>query len=57
LLPEVPPAPDVAVDPVEGLQNQQGSAGIQAQTTRPGWQGERFDVAYAIDVMHPLARR
>jgi hypothetical protein len=23
----------------------------------PSWQGERLDVGWAIDVLHPLARR
>jgi hypothetical protein len=32
-------------------------AGLQlnARTAMPGWLGERLDVAYAIDVLHPLA--
>ena len=29
---------------------------LHAQTATPGWLGERLDVGYAIDVLHPLAR-
>jgi hypothetical protein len=28
---------------------------VTARTATPGWQGERLDVGYAIDVLHPLA--
>jgi hypothetical protein len=28
---------------------------LDAQTATPGWLGERLNVAYAIDVLHPLA--
>ncbi len=28
---------------------------IDAETSKPGWLGERLDVGYAIDVLHPLA--
>jgi hypothetical protein len=57
LLPEVPPAPDVHSDPVTHLRERNDAAGVvlDAQTTRPGWLGERLNVGYAIDVLHPLA--
>jgi hypothetical protein len=29
---------------------------LHAHTATPGWLGERLDVGYAIDVLHPLAR-
>jgi Domain of unknown function (DUF222)/HNH endonuclease len=29
---------------------------VNARTAVPGWLGERLDVGYAIDVLHPLAR-
>jgi hypothetical protein len=29
---------------------------VGPRTATPGWQGERLDVGYAIDVLHPLAR-
>jgi len=28
---------------------------IHARTAMPGWLGERLDVGWAIDVLHPLA--
>jgi hypothetical protein len=28
---------------------------MHARTSMPGWLGERLNVAYAIDVLHPLA--
>jgi hypothetical protein len=30
---------------------------LHARTAIPGWLGERLDVRYAIDVLHPLAQR
>ena len=30
--------------------------GLNARTATPGWLGERLDVGWAIDVLHPLAR-
>jgi hypothetical protein len=58
-LPEVPPAPIVPADPVHGLRARHEAQGLRlhAGTTRPGWLGERLDVGYAIDVLHPLATR
>jgi hypothetical protein len=29
---------------------------LHARTAMPSWPGDRLDVAYAIDVLHPLAR-
>ncbi|PYM17960.1 MAG: hypothetical protein DMD81_07180 [Candidatus Rokuibacteriota bacterium] len=45
-------------DPVQSLRAQQEASGLNlnAETTRPGWLGERLDVVWAIDVLHPLAR-
>ena len=55
LLPEVPRAPEVSGDPVKVLLARHDAEGlvIQARTTAPGWMGERLDVGYAIDVLHP----
>jgi hypothetical protein len=36
-------------------QNDAGGIQINAQTSTPGWQGERLDVSYAISVLHPRA--
>src|SRR6266513_2730430 len=57
-LPEVPPPLDVLGDPVEILRGQHDAGGLvlNARTTTPGWLGERLDVGWAIDVLHPLAR-
>ena len=58
VLPDVPPAPEVSGDPVEVIRAQNEAAGLalHARTAMPGWLGERLDVGYAIDVLHPLAR-
>jgi hypothetical protein len=58
-LPAVPPAPIVPADPVKCLRARHEAQGMRlhAGTTRPGWLGERLDVGYAIDVLHPLATR
>src|SRR5438445_8307357 len=36
-------------------QNDARGLHIDARTSMPGWFGERLDVGYAIDVLHPLA--
>jgi hypothetical protein len=58
LMPEVPPPPRVPADPVRVLRERNEAAGLRldAHTTTPGWLGERLDVGYAIDVLHPLAQ-
>jgi 5-methylcytosine-specific restriction endonuclease McrA len=58
VVPEVPSPPPVPPDPVSDVRAQNDAAGIvvNARTATPGWQGERLDVGYAIDVLHPLAR-
>src|SRR5207248_9235556 len=55
LLPEVPTPPEV--DPNLFLRARHETAGLHldARTTTPWWLGERLDVGYAIDVLHPLA--
>src|SRR6266513_5873899 len=57
-LPEVPPPLAVLGDPVEILRGQHDAEGLvlHARTATPGWLGERLDVGWAIDVLHPLAR-
>jgi Domain of unknown function (DUF222)/HNH endonuclease len=59
LLPDVPIPATVPDDPVGALQAENVARGldIHARTTCPGWLGERLDVGYAIDVLHPLAVR
>jgi len=36
-------------------QNEANGIAIDALTSKPGWVGERLDVGYAIDVLHPRA--
>jgi 5-methylcytosine-specific restriction endonuclease McrA len=58
-LPEAPPPAAVVGDPVEALRACHDSLGLRldARTARPGWLGERLDLVWAIDVLHPLAQR
>jgi len=58
VLPEVPPPTEVPDDPVKRLRARHDEAGLvlHARAATPGWLGERLDVGYAIDVLHPLAR-
>jgi hypothetical protein len=58
-VPEAPPAPAVPADPVGALRARHAAQGLHldARTTRPRWLGERLDLVWAIDVLHPLARR
>jgi hypothetical protein len=57
LLSESPALPAIPADPV-GMRRAgheaQGLA-IHARTAIPGWLGERLELGYAIDVLHPLA--
>ena len=56
-LAEVPPVAAVPADPVSTLQAQHTAQGLRlhARTACPGWLGERLDVGWALDVLHPLA--
>ena len=56
-LPDVPSPPAVPRDPAEAIRAKNEAAGLRvhARTACPGWQGERLDVGYAIDVLHPRA--
>ena len=57
VLPEVPPPPKVPDQPVALLRAMNAAEGLElhAHTATPSWFGERLDVGYAIDVLHPLA--
>jgi hypothetical protein len=59
LLPDAPTPPAVPHDPVQTLRATNEALGLRphARTACPGWQGERLDVGWAIDVLHPLALR
>jgi 5-methylcytosine-specific restriction endonuclease McrA len=56
-LPEVPPTATVPADPVTVLRTHHEAQGLRlhARTACPGWLGERLDVGWAIDVLHPSA--
>jgi 5-methylcytosine-specific restriction endonuclease McrA len=58
-LPEVPSPAAVPEKPVEALRVAHESQGLRlnARTARPGWLGERLDVVWAIDVLHPRAQK
>ena len=58
-LPLAPARPWFDDDALDRLYEQNAAAGVQLHkhTLTPGWTGERFSVAHAIDVMHPVARR
>jgi 5-methylcytosine-specific restriction endonuclease McrA len=57
VLPDVPPAPVVPADPLEALRATNVGHGlhIDARTACTGWRGERLNVGWAIDVLHPRA--
>ncbi len=57
LLPEVPTVAALPADPLHVLRSRHEAQGLHlhARTTMPGWLGERLDVGWAIDVLHPLA--
>jgi hypothetical protein len=54
----VPAPAAVPADPAQNLRARHVARGLSldAQTTRPGWLGERLDVGYVIDVLYPRAR-
>ena len=56
-LPDAPPPSVVPLDPVGSLRARNDVEGLRldAWTTCPGWLGERLDLGYALDVLHPLA--
>ena len=57
MIPNVPCPPAAPADPVGAVRTHNDEAGVVVgpRTATPGWQGERLDVGYAIDVLHPLA--
>jgi hypothetical protein len=56
-VPEVPAPAPVPHDPVDAVLKRSEEEGldIHARTAGAGWLGERLDVGWAIDVLHPLA--
>jgi len=59
LLPEVPASAAVPADPVGALRARHEVQGLRvhARTACAGWLGERLDVGWAIDVLHPVPGR
>ena len=57
LFPDVPAAAAVPEDPVTALRSAHEAQGLHlhARTACPLWLGERLDVGWAIDVLHPRA--
>jgi len=57
-LPDVPPPAAVPGDPIKALRACHDSLGLRvnARTACARWLGERLDVGWAIDVLHPLAQ-
>ena len=58
-IPDVPPAVDVAADPTHILRARHEAEGLHlhARTATPRWMGERLDVGWVIDVLHPWPGR
>ncbi|MBI1958281.1 MAG: HNH endonuclease, partial [Candidatus Rokubacteria bacterium] len=56
-LADVPPPAAVPAHPVRALRARHEAQALRlhARTACPGWLGERLDVGWAIDVLHPLA--
>jgi len=54
-LPDVPPS--APADPVEALRARNHAHGLRldARTACRAWLGERLDLAWALDVLHPVA--
>jgi hypothetical protein len=59
ILADVPPPVALHSDPVQRLRETHAAYGLRlhARTACPGWLGERLDVGWAIDVLHPRAAR
>ena len=59
VLPDVPPPAAVPTDPAGALRAQSIAQGLElhARTGLARWFGERLDVGWAIDVLHPRATR
>jgi hypothetical protein len=59
LIPDVPERPAMHRDPVQAVRARHVAQGLslRARSAYPEWFGERLDVGWAIDVLHPLATR
>ena len=56
-IPDVPAPPALGRDPITVISeaNVAGGISVGADTLKPEWAGDRLDVDYAIDVLHPRA--
>ncbi len=56
-LPAIPPPPPTPSDPAEALRARNEAHGLRldARSACPGWLGERLDLAWSLDVLHPVA--
>ena len=56
---EAPPLPPVPDDAFDRLRMENEAAGVEVDRSTPGgtWGGERLNVGWAIDMLHPLAAR
>jgi 5-methylcytosine-specific restriction endonuclease McrA len=56
-IPDVPLLVEIPEDPAEVVRARNDAAGFEldAHSATPGWLGERLDVGYALDVLHPRA--
>jgi hypothetical protein len=59
LIPDVPAPAKISNNPADAIRARNEAAGLSLhpRTAMPLWLGERLDVGYAIDVLHPLALR
>jgi HNH endonuclease len=57
-IPDVPPSPAVPRDPAQALvaTNRAHGLAIDARTGLPSWCGERLNLGWAIDVLHPACQ-
>ncbi len=57
VLPKAPLPPPVGYAPVASLRNEHDRQGlhVDARSARPGWLGERLNLGWAMDVLHPHA--
>jgi hypothetical protein len=57
VIPDVPPPVRVPEDPEHTIRTMNEATGLalHPRTAMPRWLGERLDVGYAVDVLHPLA--
>jgi hypothetical protein len=56
-IPHVPLRMAMPDDPVEAIRARNEADGVEldAHSATPGWVGERLDLGYALDVLHPRA--